>query len=142
MANQLYQTWQEQLKKDEDKAEGYQQKLDEQRQDKESKRKSGQYEAAKKLKELVAQQIVDKERQKVHAREEAVRLREEVARNVARAEEVDARRKHEARLFAMQGLRDIDKQLVELHARRLQPQPIKVGERMDRPKFLEPPVAA
>jgi hypothetical protein len=135
-ANLRYQNWQEQLKKDELKAEEHQIYLENKRKAEDDKKRQTQLVEAKKIKESVMQQINEKERLKEIARQESQKLRKEVAANVQRAEEQEQRRKQEARQFAIQGLHDIDKQLIELHTRRFQSQNLKVGERNDRPKFL------
>jgi hypothetical protein len=128
MADRVHQSLQELASADEEKAKREQEALERRQMDEETRRKEKKKEEQRKVKEVVARQIEEKEEAKRKAQEEAARLKEEVARSVKAAEEKEQQRKMQAKQFALQGLREIDKQLVTQHEQRFKPAQIKVGE--------------
>jgi len=131
MANARYQTWQDQLAKDEEKAKRHQDLVDRKLREEADAIANKKLKDKQKIREMVEMQIAEKEHNKELARLEAIKLKEEVARNVRLAEEKEMEGKRNAKLFALRGMQEIDRQLIEQHERRFRVQPIKVGERMD-----------
>jgi len=135
MADRVHQSLQDLATADEEKAKREQEALERRQMEDELRRKEKKKEEQRKVKEVVAKQIEEKEEAKRKAQEEAQRLKEEVALSVKLAEEKERARKQQAKQFALQGLREIDQQLVQQHEQRFKPAPIKVGEVPVRPKY-------
>eukprot|EP00996_Jenningsia_fusiforme_P005138 NODE_604_length_2060_cov_30.863252_g558_i0.p1 GENE.NODE_604_length_2060_cov_30.863252_g558_i0~~NODE_604_length_2060_cov_30.863252_g558_i0.p1 ORF type:complete len:488 (+),score=160.01 NODE_604_length_2060_cov_30.863252_g558_i0:179-1642(+) len=128
MANSLHSSMQALAQQDEQRSLQVQSQIEQRLRREEEERRQKELGAKQHVREIVEAQMREKELAKARAKEEAKRLKEEIARTVQQQEAKELEKKKQARLFAIQGLREIDKQLIELHERRFNPAPIKIGK--------------
>lgn len=129
LAEAQHQTLQALVDADESKARREMEVKDHKQAQEDEHRRQKHKEETLKMKAVVENQIREKEERKKALREEALRLKDEMVRNAQLAEAKDNERRKQAKEFALQGLKDIDKQLVEMHARRFESPYLKIGEK-------------
>eukprot|EP00906_Rhabdomonas_costata_P002095 RCo003303 len=130
LAEAQHVTLQAMAEADETKARREREEKEQKQAREEEERRQKHREDTLKMKTIVENQIREKEDRKRRQQEESQRLKDEMTRNAQLAEQKEMERRRQAKEFALQGMKDLDKQLVEMHQKRFEPPYLKVGERL------------